>query len=246
MAIGNRTDSLSIGGRLMQRNVDLSADNDAGYGGASEPIELVTPSAATSWVKTDADTAACDVAAGSAIATGLVDVYWDVGVRYGVDCIRTVNALALDAGAGDDFPETAEDTVVVAQQQQVNVSIDGDLAEAVGVLATVPAHVDFQDADDDSITPLDLVANEPNMWDAEEATNIYTGDIITKVMASNGTLVWVTGTGYTVGDVVQHTSILYKCLVAHTSGTFSTDLAAAKWEVATATFEVIVLQDSTP
>ena len=78
MPTGNHTESLSIGGRLMQRNVDKTADNDAGYGGASAPITLVTPSAATSWVKTDADTAACDVAAGSGIATGVVDVYWDV------------------------------------------------------------------------------------------------------------------------------------------------------------------------
>ena len=61
MAVGNHTESLSIGGRIMQRNVDLTADNDAGYGGASAPIELAVPSAVTSWVKTDADQAAGDV-----------------------------------------------------------------------------------------------------------------------------------------------------------------------------------------
>jgi len=246
MPTGNHTESLSIGGRLMQRNVDLSADNDAGYGGASAPITLVAPSAVSSWVKTDADTAAGDVAAGSAIATGKVDVYWDGGLRYGVDCVRTVNALTLDGGTGDDFPASADTTVVVANQQQVNVSIDGDLAEAVGVSATVPAHVDFQDADDDSICPLTLVANEPNMWDSNQATNIYTGDPITKAMVSNGTLAWVTGTSYAVGDVVMNDGTFYKCLVAHTSGTFATDLAAGDWVATSATFEVMVLQDSTP
>jgi len=65
-------------------------------------------------------------------------------------------------------------------------------------------------------------------------------------MASNGTLAWVTATSYAIGDVVQSDSTCYKCRVAHTSGTFSTDLAAGDWEEVSPTFEVIVLQDSTP
>ena len=246
MAVGNHTESLSIGGRIMQRNVNLTADNDAGYGGASAPIELAVPSAVTSWVKTDADQAAGDVAAESDVADGLVDVYWNGGMRYGVTADRTSNSVTFDGGTGDDFPESADVTVVCVNQKQVNVSIDGDLASAVGVLATVPAHADFQDAAGDSIRAVELTANEPDMWDSEEATNPYTGDPITKAMVSNGTLKWATSTSYAVGDIVQENSTLYKCLVAHTSGTFATDLAAGDWQNTTATFEVIVLQDSTP
>jgi hypothetical protein len=41
---------------------------------------------------------------------------------------------------------------------------------------------------------------------------------------------WVTATAYVVDNVVFQSSKLYVCLVAHTSGTFATDLAAAKWE----------------
>lgn len=42
---------------------------------------------------------------------------------------------------------------------------------------------------------------------------------------------WVTATAYVVGDVAMITSTgnCYRCLVAHTSGTFATDLAASKW-----------------
>lgn len=47
---------------------------------------------------------------------------------------------------------------------------------------------------------------------------------------------WVTGTDYVVNNAVFHdtsgagTSLkLYRCLVAHTSGTFSTDLSGGKW-----------------
>lgn len=42
---------------------------------------------------------------------------------------------------------------------------------------------------------------------------------------------WVTATAYVVGNLVQSGGYCYECLTAHTSGTFATDLAAAKWEV---------------
>jgi hypothetical protein len=41
---------------------------------------------------------------------------------------------------------------------------------------------------------------------------------------------WLTATAYGVGDVVSESSVAYFCLVAHTSGTFATDLAAGKWQ----------------
>lgn len=42
---------------------------------------------------------------------------------------------------------------------------------------------------------------------------------------------WVTATAYASGDLVRQSGTTYICVVAHTSGTFSTDLSAAKWEV---------------
>ena len=47
---------------------------------------------------------------------------------------------------------------------------------------------------------------------------------------------WGTSTVYAVGDVVESSGTSYICIVAHTSGTFSTDLGNTKWQlVATAT-----------
>jgi hypothetical protein len=40
---------------------------------------------------------------------------------------------------------------------------------------------------------------------------------------------WVTATAYAVGASVTQSSKFYRCLIAHTSGTFATDLAAANW-----------------
>ena len=42
---------------------------------------------------------------------------------------------------------------------------------------------------------------------------------------------WLTSTAYVVDDIVREDGNAYICLVAHTSGTFSTDLAALKWEL---------------
>lgn len=42
---------------------------------------------------------------------------------------------------------------------------------------------------------------------------------------------WVTATDYALKDLVKQSGVLYLCLVAHTAGTFLTDLAAGKWGV---------------
>lgn len=42
---------------------------------------------------------------------------------------------------------------------------------------------------------------------------------------------WVTSTAYVVNDMVSEAGSSYICLVAHTSGTFSTDLTASNWEL---------------
>ena len=49
------------------------------------------------------------------------------------------------------------------------------------------------------------------------------------LLSTTGTTAWVTTHGYVVGDRVSHAGLYYICQVAHTSGTFATDLAAFKW-----------------
>lgn len=63
---------------------------------------------------------------------------------------------------------------------------------------------------------------------------------LTRVVATD-TASWVTGTDYEVGDYVINTSS-YKCLVAHTAGTFADDLTAGYWVLAT-DYEVPTLDD---
>lgn len=42
---------------------------------------------------------------------------------------------------------------------------------------------------------------------------------------------WLTATAYVVNNIVAQNGFNYICIVAHTSGTFATDLAAGKWQL---------------
>lgn len=58
------------------------------------------------------------------------------------------------------------------------------------------------------------------------------GDLIATQELGTWKSTWTTGTAYIERDLVKdsETGAVYICLVAHTSGTFATDLANSKWE----------------
>jgi hypothetical protein len=66
-------------------------------------------------------------------------------------------------------------------------------------------------------------------------TPTFTYDLEVSTDGSTGwasiTAAWLTSTAYTVGMRVTNGGSTYTCLVDHTSGTFATDLTAAKWLV---------------
>jgi len=52
---------------------------------------------------------------------------------------------------------------------------------------------------------------------------------------SGGISSWITSKVYAVDEVVIESNKIYKCLTAHTSGTFATDLSASKWQIVSGT-----------
>jgi hypothetical protein len=71
----------------------------------------------------------------------------------------------------------------------------------------------------------DLLVKHPWNFAIKRAT-------LVEITKSDPTL-WVTLTDYIVDDVVEFDSTHYTCLIAHTSGGFAADLAAAKWSTTT-------------
>jgi len=189
MPSGTHSQLLEIDGESLTRRISKTADNVAKYGDSESPITLPAANAIASenFTNDADDTASATLTEGHTLVTGLADLFWAAGIRYGITVTVSENSVDItDSGAGDALPATST-ACTIANQVQVNAAIDGDLAVLVGVEATKRAHIDFQDADDDSIRAIELQADEPDTWDEDEArTNPYAGDAITKAMAANG------------------------------------------------------------
>jgi hypothetical protein len=184
MATGTLALVMQIGGAQISKNIQETGDHSNNY----ESITLAAGKAASSWVKTDANTAACNLATGHGYTSGKADVYWTGGMRYDVDMTVTVDALALDGGVGDDFPDSESTDVVVCKVQQINTAIDGDEIQMVGINSTVRGSVHFEDAAGDSIKQIELLGNIPYTWyQSTGDASPLTGDPITVCYASNGT-----------------------------------------------------------
>ena len=174
-------------------------------GGGNREVTLPVGYAASSWVKTDANTAACNAAEGHGLVTGKVDVYWTDGVRYGVDATVTTNALALDGGTGDDFPASAATDVVVSQQVEIDYPVDGDNLAAIVVSCDQLCHVDFQESDNTSLYAFSLSADAEWDWFASSGvSNPLTGDAAGHICASNSST--TSAATITVGYIYDSTT----------------------------------------
>jgi len=77
------------------------------------------------------------------------------------------------------------------------------------------------------------ILDEDNMA-SDSATKLATQQSIKAYVDSKGYTwkgEWVTSTAYVVNDTVEYNGSGYICIVAHTSGTFATDLTNGKWEM---------------
>lgn len=191
MASASYSFNALIAGYSASKSVVRTGDHPNAY-----EVPLPVAHALSSWVKTDADTAAGNLAAGHGLSTGVFDIYWDGGQRYGVDCTITTNAVALDGGAGTDFPASANATVRMSPRTTINTQIDGDAIQIAFVkLVYADEESDergrllFEDAAGDDIFDCDttdgLDANQALIYDvAGGDANPFTGDLITVCTAS--------------------------------------------------------------
>jgi hypothetical protein len=201
----NKTYSLP-GYTSLQTTINRVGQSALPVGGSDAPITLNAAKAVTDWVKTDANTAACNLAAGHGQTNGKYDVFWTAaGVnyrRYGVDGTIATNALSLDGGAGDDFPASATTGVVVCKPVTVSVLIDGDAVTVMwaallfaNVSATGRGHVAFQESDGSAVGAINISGIQQGTavvdYDIEGgATNPITGDPVGLAQVSHNDTVY--------------------------------------------------------
>lgn len=183
--------SLSIGGSNIQKSVQRTADHP-------NPYEVSLPVAEAGSLTTrstdTAGTITMDSGGHGITDAEVIDIYWDGGVAYGAT-VGTVSGTSVPfTGASGDVLPSASTAVTVAEQVIINTTIDGDTVSIIGIVAEFPtssssdqAHVDFQDSGDATIEEIDLTANVPVVHDIDGgATNVFTGNPITHVHASQG------------------------------------------------------------
>lgn len=118
---------------------------------------------------------------------------------------------------------------------------------ASGYYSTSALNVNFENLRDQFDNTLSLDGSTPNAMGADldlNSNDILNGRYIysdrlylngIRVTSTDANITWdgewTTATDYSVDHLVRNEGTVYICLVAHTSGTFSTDLSAAKWEL---------------
>lgn len=157
-----------------------------------DPADVVVPAAkaVTDWVNAGATAADCNLPAGHGFTDGKFDVFWTAsGVakrRYGVNGSITTNAMTLDGGDGDDFPATADTTVVVCPQTALDETFDGDNLVLIGASSTRGGLLLFRDATGSLVgDPVDLLAGVPWGWATGRGTNPLAGNAVASASISN-------------------------------------------------------------
>ena len=119
------------------------------------------------------------------------------------------------------------DVVKLSGNQSVDgiKTFTGKLVASSTVNGSIPCPV-MTEAQRDLFTPVegDCVYNSDTL-----KLNVFDGSVWKDVGGAGGISLWLTANPYNVNDIVIESDKIYRCLIAHTSGTFATDLAAAKW-----------------
>ena len=116
-----------------------------------------------------------------------------------------------------------------------------------GYASNTQLNFNFEAINDQLDNTLSLDGSTPNAMggdldlDSNDLLNVGAADVdsltVAGVIVTDATYVpdwkgpWVTSTAYVINDLVNEAGNSYICLIAHTSGTFSTDLTAVKWEI---------------
>lgn len=129
------------------------------------------------------------------------------------------NTLSLDGSTPNTFTGDMDlggnDILNVGSIAVTDITVGGtSLATEVAAAATSASNA---------------ATSETNAAVSAASAAIDAAAVLNTLLVYTGT--WLTATAYAVNDLATDSGSTYICVVAHTSGTFSTDLAGGKWEL---------------
>lgn len=132
------------------------------------------------------------------------------------------NTLSLDGSTPNamsaDFDMDGNDILNVGTIQATNIAIEGVDFNGSVAAAQAAATAAAASATAAATSESNIASSEAYVQSVEESLPEWKSE-------------WVTATAYAVGDLVRYDGSSYICTIAHTSGTFSTDLSNVRWEL---------------
>ena len=132
-------------------------------------------------------------------------------IQRGTNQTQLTDYVANDPFAAETHEAALDRLAMIAQELQVEIN----------------RCIKFPASDASLASTLDSSVDRANKTFGFNATGAV--QLLTEIGDWQGN--WGTSTAYVTSDIVATTGRSYICIVAHTSGTFATDLAAAKWEL---------------
>ena len=156
-------------------------------------------------------------------------------IAAGRDFCRETEAwrekLTFNIVDSDNAYDVAYAAAVALGQSTDAAKVAGDAAELAALKYVLKPHYDA-----DVIRPWkvwsdhspDTALVDTSRFDFDVATATLRFKSLLRVYSPTATT-WATTTAYAAGDYAINSAVRYLCAIAHTSGTFATDLAASKW-----------------
>jgi hypothetical protein len=175
---------------------------------------------------------ATQLAGSGALATAISALALAASADYTRISLSALNAVAGATNGQTGVVLVGNDRGVYERQAGAWVKVAGlpsDTGQAAAEAAAATALTYAQDADTRRAAAVTAAADAFATSQATLATEARINASTALITNDKGN--WVTGVAYAARDVVQQSGIYYLCGVAHTAGTFATDLAAAKWSI---------------
>jgi hypothetical protein len=155
------------------------------------------------------------------VASGVVPATGGEAERLALIDFNRSYAVGYGEGGADGWTDARTGATVTPVDRLISFASIGD-----GRLFEV---FDADPRGNDNAVELAFTENQAGILLNEAASTVWMTWVPETVKFSNAS--WLTATTYAVGDarVNPATGHCYRCLTAHTSGTFATDLAANKW-----------------
>jgi len=177
------------------------------------------------------------VASGNLIATdvqsALNELQTDVDTRATATALTDHINDTTDAHDASAISSVASGNLVATDVQAALNELQSDVdtrALTTGGSIITPARLDMKQDTLANLTTYASTATDGQLvfaTDTEESFVVNNG--LLEPVGGGGISAWITAEAYVIDDKIEINNRLYKCLVAHTSGTFATDLAAVKW-----------------